>query len=275
MWLCRLRSSCLWVSTTDAFSGQTGKLTGRIMDAASGEPLPGVNVVIEGTRRGAQSDADGYYLVISVDPGNITLVASMVGYNAVTKTDVRIQADFTTTVDFQLRETALEAEELVVVAERPPGGTRQDHQPLRDGRRATGGAAHWRGSVTDLVTLNPGVQLTNANVIRGGDSKDGILMVDGVVLPNNDGYGRQFTGPSKTAVQEITVISGGASAEYGNLESGAVSIITKDGRSRLPRLGGSALYAPEPEALGVPTCMRARITATGSSGTTVSGAPKP
>ena len=36
--------------TAGAFAGTTGKLTGRVMDAASGEPLPGVNIVIEGTR---------------------------------------------------------------------------------------------------------------------------------------------------------------------------------------------------------------------------------
>ena len=174
--------------TVGVFAGQTGKLTGRVMDAASGEPLPGVNVVIEGTRRGAQSDADGYYLLLSVDPGNLTLVASMVGYNAVTKTDVRIQADFTTTVDFQLKETALEAEELVVTAERPPVEPDKTTSHYVMGVEQLESLPMAR-SVTDLVTLNPGVQLNNANVIRGGDSRDAILMVDGVVLPNNDGYG--------------------------------------------------------------------------------------
>ena len=228
--------------TAGAFAGTTGKLTGRVMDAASGEPLPGVNVVIEGTRRGAQTDADGFYLVLSVDPGNITLVASMVGYNAVSQTDVLIHADFTSTVDFQLKETALEAEELVVIAERPPV------EPDKTTSHYVMGAEQLESlpmarSVTDLVALNPGVNLTNATVIRGGDSRDGILMVDGVTLPNNDGYGRQFTGPSKTAVQEITVISGGASAEYGNLESGAVSIITKDG-GRDFRGWGDFRYTP-------------------------------
>ena len=61
-----------------ADAGLTGKLTGQVVDA-SGEPLPGVNGVIDGTRRGAMTDADGYYLILSVDPGTVYLVASMVG----------------------------------------------------------------------------------------------------------------------------------------------------------------------------------------------------
>ena len=44
-----------------AMAATTGKLTGRVTDASTGEPLPGVNVVIEGTQRGGTSDADGYY----------------------------------------------------------------------------------------------------------------------------------------------------------------------------------------------------------------------
>jgi hypothetical protein len=217
----------LGLSFQGAEAGTTGKLTGRVVDA-SGQPLPGVNVVIDGSRRGAMTDADGYYLILSVDPGKVKLVASMVGYNSVSQTSVRIQADFTSTVDFQLKETAFEAEELVVTAERPPV------EPDKTTSHYVMGADQIESlpmarSLNDLVALNPGVNLSNANVIRGSDSGDGILMVDGIVLPNGDGYGRQFTGPSKTAIQEITVISGGANAEYGNLESGAISIVTKDG----------------------------------------------
>ena len=82
----------------DVQAGTTGKVQGVVRDAATGEPLPGANVVLEGTNRGATTDGEGYYLILSVDPGAYTLKASMVGYAASTKTDVRITSDITTTV---------------------------------------------------------------------------------------------------------------------------------------------------------------------------------
>ena len=100
-------------------AGTVGKVNGVVTDAA-GQPLPGANVVIEGTRRGATTDNDGYYLILSVDPGRYELTASMVGYATAVKQNALVQADFTTRVDFTLEEAALEAAEMVVVAERPP-----------------------------------------------------------------------------------------------------------------------------------------------------------
>ena len=61
-----------------------GKVTGRVTDASS-EILPGANVVIEGTRFGATSDSDGFYIIIGVEPGLYELKASMVGYEAVVR----------------------------------------------------------------------------------------------------------------------------------------------------------------------------------------------
>jgi|SaaInl7_150m_RNA_FD_contig_101_164414_length_7673_multi_12_in_0_out_0_2 hypothetical protein len=211
-----------------AQAATTGKITGRVIDASTGETLPGVNVLIEGTQRGGTSDADGYYLILSVDPATYRLSASMVGFGTTTQSDVRVQSGFTTTVDFKLSEVALQADELVVVAERPPVEpdkttshyvvSSEDVEKLKMVR-----------NITDMIALQPGVNLTNSAVIRGGDSKDGALYVDGVRIQNNDAYGSQFSGINKTSVQEITVIAGGADAEFGNLESGAVSIVTKEG----------------------------------------------
>ena len=47
-------------------AGTTGKITGSVRDADSGDPLPGANVVIEGTMMGAASDLEGYFVIINV-----------------------------------------------------------------------------------------------------------------------------------------------------------------------------------------------------------------
>ncbi|MCE2436382.1 MAG: carboxypeptidase-like regulatory domain-containing protein, partial [Candidatus Latescibacteria bacterium] len=110
-------SLCL---VSQAFAGTTGKVSGVIKDAKSGEVLPGANVVVLGTRLGATTDADGNYFILNVPPGMLEVQASMVGYTKVTQTDVRVKIDQTTKLNFELSEQTLEAAEILVMAERPP-----------------------------------------------------------------------------------------------------------------------------------------------------------
>ena len=63
--------------------GQTGKIAGQVTDAETNEPLPGVNVILEGTEQGAATDANGEYYIINVTPGTYSLSASMVGYQQI------------------------------------------------------------------------------------------------------------------------------------------------------------------------------------------------
>ena len=51
------------------FAGTTGKITGRVVDAQTGEPLPFVQVILEGTGLGAVTDVEGYYVILNVPPG--------------------------------------------------------------------------------------------------------------------------------------------------------------------------------------------------------------
>ena len=102
------------------FAGTKGKITGVVVDKATGEPLPGVNVIVEGTFLGASTDIDGVYFIVNVPPGTYNLEVSYVGYQPVKLQDVRIQADLTTRSDFELQQVAIElGEEILVIAQRP------------------------------------------------------------------------------------------------------------------------------------------------------------
>ena len=105
---------------TSATAAIVGKITGVITDAATGESLPGANVTLEGTRKGATTDTEGLYLILAVAPGMYTLTATMVGYGTEKKEEVQVIVDYTSTVNFALKEASLELSELVVIAERPP-----------------------------------------------------------------------------------------------------------------------------------------------------------
>ena len=222
-----------------AEAATTGKITGRIVDKA-GEALPGANVLVEGTTRGATTDEEGYYFILSVDPGSYTVKASMVGYTGETKSDVRVASDLTTTVDFSLNEAALELGELTVIAERPP--VEADVTESRYVVTAEDIAV--LPIIRDLdsfIELEAGVNTDGTNRIRnaflGGDGGEvAAYVVDGVRLTHSDGRrgtgtrgGTQnWTGDVNTsAISEITVLAGGLNAEYGN--TGSIQIVTKDG----------------------------------------------
>ena len=100
-------------------SAQDGKIAGRVTDRASGDPLPGVNVLVEGTQVGATTDIDGYYTILRVPAGPQTLVFSYLGYKRVRLEGVDVLVDRTATTNLALDEEAIAGEEVVVTAERP------------------------------------------------------------------------------------------------------------------------------------------------------------
>lgn len=94
--------------------GQTGGVRGVVTDKATGESLPGANVLIKGTLTGASADFDGAYLIENLEPGTLELEASFVGFLPMTKT-ITIVAGQTATLNFALETDAIILEETVVI----------------------------------------------------------------------------------------------------------------------------------------------------------------
>ena len=86
----------------------SGKLSGVVMDASTGDPLIGVNVVIEGTTLGASTDIDGYYVILNVPAGNYNVNFNYIGYRSTTVEGVRVVPDITKRLDINLEETSLD-----------------------------------------------------------------------------------------------------------------------------------------------------------------------
>src|SRR5690606_14935874 len=61
-----------------------GKISGKVTDAATGEALPGVNVVIDGTTMGTATDLEGDYFIANLQPGEYTLRVSSIGFKPTT-----------------------------------------------------------------------------------------------------------------------------------------------------------------------------------------------
>jgi outer membrane receptor protein involved in Fe transport len=105
------------VFSSQILLSQQGILSGKVVDASTGEELIGVNIILEGTRLGAATDIDGNYQIKSIPAGQYTLAASMIGYNKLTVTNVLIKPDEITKLELSLQTSTYELNEIVVSAE--------------------------------------------------------------------------------------------------------------------------------------------------------------
>ncbi|MBN2091032.1 TonB-dependent receptor [candidate division KSB1 bacterium] len=209
-------------------AGTTGKIAGRVTDAKTGEPLPGVNILIEGTTLGAASDLSGDYMILMVPPGNFRVTARMMGYDSQTYDQVRISIDKTRRLDFKLNETVLEfGKEVTIVAERPL--VQMDLTSSEAVINAETISMLPVENFNDVVNLQAGIVEGH---FRGGRTGEVMYMIDGI--PVNDAYsGNAAFQVENSSISELEVISGTFNAEYGQAMSGVVNIVTKEGGRKL------------------------------------------
>jgi len=235
---------CILTATSAIGQTTTGKISGKVIDRETGEPLPYVNVIVEQTTMGAATSLDGTYFIINVPVRAYSVKASMMGYNVVTVENVQVSAGLTSVVDFQLPPTVLELEEIVVTAKRPivqkdvtssvrlVTGRAIDQMPLRD--------------FEDVVALQVGAietgrTYTSGIHIRGGRANEVAYIVDGIYV-NDPVVGLSGITVAKNAIQELQILSGGFNAEYGQAMSGVVNIVTREGGSDY---GGSVRFSTD------------------------------
>ena len=215
--------------TTNLLAGTTGKISGRVIDAETGEGLIGVNVIVENTGMGASTDSEGIYFIINVPVGIFSVRAGMIGYTTQLMTEVSVRGDLTTEINFNMTVQVLESDqEVIVVAERP-----MVQKDLTSGRSIVSASEMAEMPVESLA----GVIGTKAGIvsdaggaihIRGGRSSEVTYMIDGVPVTNLSSGGLGV-GLETSAVQELQILSGTFNAEYGQAMSGIINIITKEG----------------------------------------------
>ena len=97
-----------------AFNLQAQQISGKIIDKANGESLPGAAVSIDKTTQGALTDIEGNY-TISVEPGNYTIVISFVGYETA-KVNVEVKGKETTYLNYAVVEQKSLLQEVIITA---------------------------------------------------------------------------------------------------------------------------------------------------------------
>lgn len=211
------------VSAAAALAGN-GKITGRVTDASSKEPLIGATVVLVGSTMGSATDADGKFVILSVPPGDYTVKASYVGYQEATTTGIRVNIDLTTEVNFAMSASGVELKGVEIVAERPLVN-KSATNIVRIQTQEELEKLPTRG-VISAVAIQPGVVAqddrgTKRIYIRGGRSDEVGYYVEGVST-RSVLTGDNMTNIIPEALEEFQVHAGGYTAEYGGSNSGII-----------------------------------------------------
>jgi hypothetical protein len=228
-----------WGAGSLLAQGSTGKIEGRVRDQA-GAPIANAQVFIVGTAFNALTNPQGYYFINNVPAGTYNVRAAFIGYKSTQVDGVRVLAGQTITVDIQLEQTAVQIQEITVVTQTQPLVPRDEVTSKQriDGEFTSNLPVDRLNSV---LILQPGVVAAspsgNTLSIRGGRTQEAVTYIDGV--PVTAGFrGDSRRGSAGTeisigtnALEEASVTTGSSSAEFGNAQSGVISIQTKTGGS--------------------------------------------
>ena len=219
-------------------------VTGRITDG-TGAGLPGVTVLVKGTGKGTQTDADGRYTITA--PAGATLVYSFVGYAS-----QEVAVGGRSSIDATLAVDAQGLSEVVVV-----GYLAQDRQNVSSAVSSLNVSEATKAPVATatqaLQGRLPGVQVTgggapgdapNVNIrgigTLGNSSSAPLYVIDGLWTNN-------IRDLNPSDIETLTVLKDASStAVYGSRgANGVVQITTKKGRAGIPSIGFNAYRGVE------------------------------
>ena len=217
--------------------GSTGKIEGRVRDQA-GAPIANAQVYVVGTAFNALTNPQGYYFINNVPASTVAVRAAFIGYKSTQVEGVKVLAGQTITVDVQLEQTAVQIQEITVVTQTQPLVPRDE---VTSKQRIDGVFTEKLpvDRLNSVLILQPGVVAANSSgsqlSIRGGRTEEAVTYIDGVpVSPGYRGDSRRGSAGTqislgKNSMEEASVTTGSSSAEFGNAQSGVISIATRTG----------------------------------------------
>ena len=230
---------------TPAAARAQSAIAGLVRDT-SGAVLPGVTVeassdVLIGKSRSVVTDGEGRYTIVDLRPGTYVVVFSLEGFTTFRREGVELPANFTSTINADMRVGALE--ESVTVTGASPivdvSNTQRTQVINRDLLDSLPSARNY----SSLAALMPGVKLSNTDVggnqqmeqiymrVHGSRQTDTTVQVDGMQLNSlmSDGQVQAYFSDAANAEVSYSTSGGGADVSAGGLK---INMIPKEGGNR-------------------------------------------
>jgi TonB-linked SusC/RagA family outer membrane protein len=222
-------------------------ITGMVKDK-SGEPLPGVNIIIKGTKQGTTTDVNGHYTISDV-PAEGVLVFSYVGM-----TEQEITVGTQTQINVTLEEEVTNLNEVVVIGY---GDVKRsnlvgsvvdiaadDIEELPAANLSTLLEGRLAGVRVSQSSGKPGSSTSvEIRTSSSWNNEEPIFVIDGIIYDEQNGGQERFDVLDPTEIESISVLKDASAAVYGARGAGGAIIVkTKRGKIGRPKIQYSGTY---------------------------------
>ena len=220
---------------------QTGTVRGFVYEETSGEPAMFSNVVLEGTKIGGVTDANGFFNLSKVPAGQYKLVVTYIGFESKEEI-IEVKADKILNKKFYLSESSIQLNTVQLSAERQEAKTSVNTSVIKLTSKSLKRLPSIGGDpdIAQYLQVLPGVVFTGDQggqlYIRGGAPIHNVVLLDGMILYNAFHSIGLFSVFDTDVIKTADVYTGGFNAEYGGRISSVVDIKTRDGNKK--RLAG-------------------------------------
>ena len=185
-----------------------GTIEGYVYELNSGDPIPGANILIEGTTQGTAANASGYYRLQDIGNGTIQLTVSSVGFASISQ-EVEVTAGTPIREDFYLEVTALELEGVIVTG-------------LRRGQVLSVNEKRQALSVIDVVSADEIGKLPDINVAESAQR------IPGVTIRTDRGEGRFVSIRGTSPNRNNVTFNGQAMASSAGTRATALDLVPSE-----------------------------------------------
>ena len=206
---------------------QTGTVRGFVYEETSGEPAMFSNVVLEGTKIGGVTDANGFFNLSKVPAGQYKLVVTYIGFES-NEEIIEVKADKILDKKYYLSESSIQLNTVQLSAERQEAKTSVNTSIIKLTSKSLkklpsiGGDA----DIAQYLQVLPGVVFTGDQggqlYIRGGAPIHNVVLLDGMILYNAFHSIGLFSVFDTDVIKTADVYTGGFNAEYGGRISSVV-----------------------------------------------------
>jgi hypothetical protein len=226
-------------------SVSTSEIRGQIIDP-QGNAVAGATVIVtetsKGTTRTVNTDENGAYVILSLQPGTYNMKVEATGFATKTLSDIHLDVGQTASLPVTLGVGGVQAEVNVIASSQVVEVERTQQSSVINEVLINNLPIN-RRNYLDFALLTPGVSdsdnINDANDFRvaqtpqsglsfgGNNGRGNSIMVDGASTDTNSGAVREVLG--QEAVQEFQVNRNSYNAEYGGAFGGVVNIVSKTG----------------------------------------------
>lgn len=222
-------------------AGGRADIRGYVRDSETDEALPHASITLKGTRQGAASNADGYFIIVNAPAGKQTLLINYIGY-APGEVEVEVSPENRKLLSISLKRVVYEMTGITVegrvqtvdVSERVSEVVLAPSELLSLPNIG-------EVDVFRSLQLMPGISGvgdgSSGLYVRGGTPDQNLVLFDGMTIYHVDHFFGMFSAFNSDAIKDIRVYKGGYPAQYGGRISSVVDLTGKTGDSNARRFG--------------------------------------